>query len=92
VTDPTHPLFGRRFRVLSISHRPGSPGHVVVAYRQHLRLRIPLPATDRGLGNTTLPRAKFTREALLDFLRLVKEREGRCTDQPNESGSDSPTT
>src|SRR3954447_13697438 len=33
VTDPSHPLYGRRFQVLSISHPPHGPGHVVVAYR-----------------------------------------------------------
>lgn len=91
MTDPTHPLFGRRFRVLSISHRPGSAGHVVVAYRQQMRLRIPLPATNLCTGHTSLPRTKFTSEALLDFLRLVKECEGRCPDHPSESGADSLT-
>jgi hypothetical protein len=30
VTDPTHPLYGRRFAVLAISHPPQRPGHVVV--------------------------------------------------------------
>jgi hypothetical protein len=91
VTDPTHPLFGRRFRVVSISHPPHHPGHVTVAYRQQMRLRLPLEVTDLGLGNTSLVRAKFTREALLDFLRLVKECEGSCPVHPSASGSDSAT-
>src|SRR6202030_4144077 len=43
-TDPPHPLYGRRFQVLSISQPPQRPGHVVVAYRSFLRLRIPVQA------------------------------------------------
>jgi len=51
VTDPAHPLFGRRFRVLSISHPPQAPGHVVVAYRDFMRLRLPVRATDLSPGS-----------------------------------------
>jgi len=80
VTDPTHPLYGRRFQVLSISHPPRRPGHVVVAYRGTLRLRIPVPATDRipvqatdrATVSASRPRTKFTRDALLELLALWK--------------------
>ena len=40
VTDPTHPLFGRRFPVLSISSPPQNPGHVLVSYREQMTLRM----------------------------------------------------
>jgi hypothetical protein len=92
VTDPTHPLFGRRFRVISISHPPHRPGHVVVAYREGMRLRIPVLSTDLALGNASLPRTKLTRAALLDLLSLVKECEDSCPDQRSASGADSPRT
>ncbi len=91
MTDPAHPLFGRRFRVLSLSHRPQSPGHVVVAYREGMRLRLPVPATNLAPDNTPRPRTKFTRAALLALLALVKECAGSCLDHPSASGTGSPT-
>ncbi len=90
VTDPTHPLFGRRFQVLSISHPPQRPGHIVVTYRGSLRLRIPVPATDRIPDNAARSRTKFTRDALLELLALWKECQTPCTDHPEPSGADSP--
>ena len=91
MTDPTHPLYGRRFPVLSISHPPQRPGHVIVAYRTFMRLRIPVQATSLAADNGRLPRTTFTRTALLELLALLKECEGPCTDHPAASGSDSPT-
>jgi hypothetical protein len=90
VTDPTHPLFGRRFRVVSISHPPHRPGHVTVAYREGMHLRIPVPATNLALGNAAPPRSKLTRAALLDLLSLVKECEDPCPVQQSASGANSP--
>ena len=71
VTDPTHPLCGRRFQVLSISHPPQRPGHVVVAYRGSLRLRIPALATNRTPDNAQRWRTRFTRDTLLELLALL---------------------
>jgi hypothetical protein len=91
VTDPTHPLYGRRFQVLSISHPPQGPGHVVVAYRDSLRLRIPVPATDRTPDNAARSRTKFTRDTLLELLARWKECQTACVDHPGPSGVVSPT-
>ena len=90
VTDPTHPLYGRRFQVLSISHPPQRPGHVVVAYRGSLRLRIPVPATEPAPVNATRPRTRFTRDALLELLALLKECPAACADHHGQSGIASP--
>ncbi len=90
MTDPTHPLFGRRFRVVSISHPPHRPGHVTVAYREGMRLRIPVPATNLVLSNTAATRTKLTRAALIDLLSLVKECAASCPDQRSVSGASSP--
>src|SRR5262249_35653946 len=92
VTEPTHPLFGRRFQVLSITRPPGRLGHVLVAYRHGARLRIPVLATNLAPTAPALPRTKLTRAALLDLLSLVKECEVTCPDQPNVSGADAATT
>src|SRR5215510_7388627 len=45
VTDPAHPLFGRRFALLSTSPRPHSVGYIFVAYRDTMGLRLPHVAT-----------------------------------------------
>ena len=92
MTDPTHPLFGRRFRVLSVTHPPGRPGHVLVAYRHGACLRVPVLATDLAPRASALPRTKLTRAALLDLLALMKECEGLCPDPRSASGAGSPTT
>jgi hypothetical protein len=91
VTDPTHPLYGRRFPVVAISHPPQRPGHVAVAYRDFMRLRLPVLATDLALKNTAALRSKFTRAALGELLALVKECAGSCPSDPATSGADSPT-
>ena len=92
VTDPTHPLYGRSFQVLSISHPPRHPGHVVVAYRGSLRLRIPVRATESIPGEASRPRTRFTRGALLELLALWEECQAACVDHPGPSGTGSPTT
>ena len=90
MTDPTHPLYGRRFPVVSISHPPQHPGHVIVAYRDGLRLRIPVQATERNPDNATRSRTKFTRDALLELLALLKECPTACADHQGPSGITSP--
>ena len=91
MTDPAHPLYGRRFPVLSISHPPQRPGHVVVAYRGFMRLRLPVQATSLTADNRRVPRTTFTRATLLELLALMKECEGTCTGHPGVSGHGSPT-
>jgi len=91
VTDPTHPLYDRRFQVLSISHPPQRPGHVIVAYRDSLRLRIPVQVTDRTPDNASRSRTRFTRDALLELLALLKECPAACADHHGPSGTASPT-
>ena len=91
MTDPTHPLYGRCFPVLSISHPPQRPGHVVVAYRTFMRLRLPVQATNLAADNSRWLRTTFTRATLLDLRALLKECEGLCTGHPGVSGNGSPT-
>ncbi|HEV3255505.1 MAG TPA: hypothetical protein VG013_01370 [Gemmataceae bacterium] len=91
MTDPSHPLYGGCFQVLSISHPPNHPGHVVVAYRSFMRLRIPVQATNLTSDKAHLLRTKCTRAALLELLARTKECEGACTDHPAMSGNGSPT-
>jgi Family of unknown function (DUF5372) len=86
VIDPTHPLFGQRFPVLSLSRRPGSPGLVTVAYGDDARLRIPLSVTDRADCLLSRPRTKITPEAISELVTLVEEFTGSWRDKPRLSG------
>lgn len=89
MTDPAHPLYGRRFPVISVSHPPQRPGHVTVAYRDFMRLRLPVLSTSLAPGRASTPRTKLTRKALLDLLALVQECAAPCPAPPDPSGADS---
>ena len=82
VTDPTHPLFGRTFSVVSVSQQPRGTGYVVVAYRDAIRLRLPIPATDLSSSPTRTPPTKWTTAAVREFLALVAEVSPSCPNPP----------
>ena len=91
VTDPSHPLFGRRFVLLSTRPRPHSVGYLFVAYRDTMVLRIPQVATNvlSPLPESE-PRSKLTSHAITELISLVEQCEVLCpVTQPN-SGVDSP--
>ena len=73
MTDPTHPLFGRRFTVLSISRQPRDSAFVFVAYRETMRLRIPVSSTSLATCQVRPPRTKWTRDAVQELLSLITE-------------------
>jgi len=85
VTDPFHPLFGRRFPLISSSSTITGPGYVWVAYRDYMRLRIPLSATSL-VSSGPISRTKFTRQGLEELLALASEYEGLCQSTPQRSG------
>jgi hypothetical protein len=85
VTDPAHPLFGRRFALLSVSTSLQGSGHVLVAYRDYMRLRIPRLATNlapaQPIGST-----KLTLPAVTELIALAEQCEGLCHTDPLTSG------
>lgn len=85
VTDPAHPLFGRRFPLRSISAPVQGEAHVFVAYRGHMTLRLACAAT-----NLSAPRpgrsTKLTLEAITDFLALAEECGVPCPADPTNCG------
>jgi hypothetical protein len=87
VTDSAHPLFGRRFSVLSISSPPQGLGHVFVVYQAHMRLCIPLSATNLAPPRPT-GKAKLTLSAVTDLISLVEQCEVLCQLHQQRSGSD----
>jgi hypothetical protein len=89
ITDPAHPLFGRRFEVLSISAPLNSPGHVFVRYHEKMALRIPIIATNLA-ATRGLIRTKLTSQAIEQFISLAHQCEVLCQPNHKTSGSDSP--
>jgi hypothetical protein len=88
VTDPTHPLFGRRFPVLS--SRPQSPTatHVFVTYQGFMVLRLPRTATNL-LPQLPRDSTTLTSHAITDFIALAEPCEVLCRTSPEPSGSPS---
>lgn len=90
VTDPTHPLFGRRFPLLATSTTLTGPGYAWVVYRDDVQLRLQLAATDLGAPPPRVP-AKFTPEAITELLALAGRSEDPCLPPPAMSGVACPT-
>jgi hypothetical protein len=91
VTDPTHPLFGRRFALLSTRPRPHSVGYIFVAYRDTMVLRLPHVATSLvATPPESESMTKLTLHAVTELMALAEQCEVLCpATQPN-SGIDSP--
>src|SRR5215208_2845779 len=74
VTDHTHPLFGRRFKILSVHDAPGLVGHVLVSHRGHMRIRIELRATNLAPSPPLAPPAtKLTSQAVVELAQLTEQ-------------------
>jgi hypothetical protein len=91
VTDPTHPLFGRRFALLSTRPRPHSVGYIFVTYRDTMVLRLPHVATSLfDALPASAPMTKLTSHAVTELISIAEQCEVLCpVTQPN-SGIDSP--
>ena len=91
VTDPTHPLFGRRFALLSPRPRPHSLGYIFVAYRNTMLRRLPYAVTSLDAGPPeSEPRTQLTSHAVTELMSFAEQGEVRCpATQPN-AGIDSP--
>ena len=88
VTDPTHPLYQRKFEILFVSRGDCGTAFVTVRYRGDSATRIPLHSTSLSdLGQDAI-RSKLTARAGAELLALVKEYE-LCPRQPRKSGATS---
>lgn len=81
-----HPLFRQRFAVVSLSNPPNGAGHVVVAYRGYMRLRIPVSVTQLVLPQRYL-NTKLTLESVTELVTLAKQCEVLCQSNPMKSGA-----
>src|SRR6266571_4295394 len=88
ITDPGHPLFGRRFVLLSTRPRPHSVGYLFVAYRDTMVLRIPQSATNIvSPPPESAPMSKLTLHAITELISLAEQCEVLCPVTPNNSGT-----
>ena len=86
VTDPGHPLYGRRFVLVSVPRSLRTGSHVRVAYGDDAVLRIPVTATNLNPASCHQPVTKLTLEAIRDLIRLATEGESPCPSSPTASG------
>src|SRR2546429_4618135 len=90
VTDPGHPLFGRRFVLLSTRPRAHSMGYLFVAYRDTMVLRIPQTATNVvAPPPASAPLSKLTSHAITELISLAEQCEVLCPATQSTSGIDS---
>jgi hypothetical protein len=92
VTDPEHPLYGRRFTLLpAVTHSgSGARGYVHVAHRDGTVLPLAVAATSLHPLPRDMIRTKLTLEAIHDLLRLAAEGEHACPSTPARSGQACP--
>ena len=72
VSDPTHPLFGRRFALISVSAPLQGPGSAFVSYREYMVLRLPVASTTLALSGPVIS-TKLTADALKELLTIAEE-------------------
>ena len=92
VTDPRHPLFGRRFEIRSISRQPGKPAQLLVRYKDHMQLRIPISVTSLAPNIVTTAYTKLSFSAVGELLAFVKESDALCQEIQRISGQGSKRT
>jgi hypothetical protein len=93
VVDPRHPLYGRRYRLISIGKEITTRGackesFARVHYRFGLTLLLPLGVTD--LERNGLPCAaptKLSLDALQDLMAVAEESGGTCPSNLERSGA-----
>jgi hypothetical protein len=85
VTDPAHPLFGRRFPLLSMSTPVYGVAHVFVLYRGYMVLRIPLFSTNLAHFKPFIS-TKLTLQSLQELISITKDCEQLCHIDQNISG------
>ena len=85
VTDPTHPLFGRRFPLLSARPQAPTATHVFVTYQGCMVLRIPRAMTSL-LPQPPRVSTTLTSHAITELIALAEQCEVLCRTTPEPSG------
>lgn len=77
ITNPTHPLFGCKLPIISVSSPPIGESNVFVQYQGHIVLKIPISATSLGYTPFTLS-AKLSLSSLKEIIKIFKETKELC--------------
>lgn len=87
VVDPGHPLYGRRFRLHTITNAMRTCGYAFVEYRPGILLKLPITVTSLRLSPELRPAAtKLSVEGLRELVALAGESEGACPSSQPKSG------
>ena len=86
VTDPTHPLFGRRFPLLSARPQAPTATHVFVTYQDFMVLRIPRAVTNL-LPPSSQVLTTLTSHTITELISLAEQCEVLCRTTPAPSGT-----
>ncbi|MHC1724860.1 MAG: hypothetical protein AB9866_02355 [Syntrophobacteraceae bacterium] len=73
IVDPAHPLFGRRFPLVAVSHSSPGARHAMVAYRKDVLLRIPVTATNLFPTPQHLAMAKISLDSVIELVELTSQ-------------------
>jgi hypothetical protein len=90
VTDPGHPLYGRRYALLSPAHSLSGRGYAHVSDTGDVVLKIPIAATSLHPAPHGGPSSKLSLDAIRDLLRLasrVQSAEPPITEILDHTGS-----
>ncbi|HET6521093.1 MAG TPA: hypothetical protein VFG47_14915, partial [Geminicoccaceae bacterium] len=86
VTDPAHPLYGRRFVLVSVTCSSNPNAHVSVAYLGDVVLKIPVAATSLHPAPRGGPSSKLSRDAIGDLVRLAARGDAAQRSIPRDPG------
>ena len=67
VVDPAHPLYGRRFPLVSLSHSPRGLPQALVTYQRDILVRIPVSATNLSPAPQLLFKTKISFDAACEL-------------------------
>ena len=90
ITDPTHPLFGRKFPAASSARTPDLQhfGHILAVYRDGILLRLAVSATNLVPQPCDRTLSKLTPQALQELTALMQEIcSSKTSCDPKASGS-----
>jgi len=73
VIDCTHPLYGRRFPLVSLSRSPQGSRQALVTYKKDILLRIPFSATNLSASQPALSNAKISYDAVTELIDLARQ-------------------
>jgi len=74
VNDPTHPLFGRRFSLISVSSPLQGPGSAFISYREYMVLRLPVASTTLAPSRPVIS-TKLTADAIQELMTIAEDCE-----------------